>query len=179
MSGDGGPGAPPEDVQLYRLKDRTSEGVFSAQRTPFTVLSGLLVAAAGGVLIAGGLLPWLTIAGESVAAVREGGPDGAAASWSMAVGVVWVILGLVAAISRRRRPRFLHWLTWLLAPLTWGLVHYRSEILGQLVFVHNADLRSEGLAVVGPGITVLYAGLALGVAAPLLSLRQALRVLRT
>jgi len=178
MSGDGGPQSPPEDVQLYRLKDRTRAGTAGGRRTPFTVASGLLVATAGGLLIAGALLPWLVIAGESVAAVREGGPDGAAATWCMAVGVLWVVLGLLT-VFWVRRPRFLHWLTWLLAPLTWGLVQYRSQILGQLVFVHNADLRSEGLATVGAGIRVIYAGIALGVAAPLLSLRQALRVLRT
>jgi hypothetical protein len=169
----------PEDAQLFRLKHSVREGELSARRTPFTVLSGLLVAAAGGVLIAGATLPWVSIAGVSTAAVREGGPDGAAASWCVAVGAAWIGLGLFGAVGRRGRPRFIHWLTWLLAPLTWALVNYRSAILGQLVVVHNADLRSEGLAVVGSGIAVIDAAVALGLAAPLLSLRQAWRVLRT
>ena len=173
------PEAGPDDPGLWRLKDTAREGGLNARRTPFTVLSGLLVAAAGGLLIAGAVLPWVSIAGVSTSALREGGPDGAAATWSVAVGVVWVVIGVIAAVGRGRRPRFLHWLTWLLAPLTWGLVHYRSAILGQLVFVHNVDLRGEGLAVVGTGIDVVYAGLALGLAAPLLSLRQAWRVLST
>jgi hypothetical protein len=179
MDGADRPEAGAEDPGLWRLKHEVREGELSARRTTFTVASGVLVSAAGGLLIAGAVLPWLSIAGLSTAAVREGGPDGAAATWCTAVGAVWIMLGLVAAAGRRGMPRFLHWLTWLLAPLTWGLVHYRSAILGQLVFVHNADLRSEGLAVVGAGIDVVYAGVALGVAAPLLSLRQAWRVLRT
>jgi hypothetical protein len=58
-------------------------------------------------------------------------------------------------------------------------VRYRSDILGNLVFVHNADVRFEGAAALGPGIKVVDAGLALGVAAPLLSLRQAWRMLRS
>ncbi len=58
-------------------------------------------------------------------------------------------------------------------------MRYRSDILGNLVFVHNADLRREGLAAIGPGLDVVYAGIALGVAGPLLSFRQALRALRT
>jgi hypothetical protein len=169
----------PEDPRLFRLKREAREGVYGEHRTPFTVASGLLVAAAGGLLIAGAVMPWLSIAGQSVAAVREGGPDGAAATWSTAVGAVFVVIGLLAAVGRRDgRPRFVHWATLLLAPLTWALVEYRSNILGNLVFVHNADLRSEGLAVIGPGIRVVYAGIALSLAAPLLSLRQALRALR-
>jgi hypothetical protein len=172
-------GAAPEDPQLFRLKQKARRGVSTERRTPFTVLSGVLVAAAGGLLITGAALPWLSIAGESVSAVREGGPDGAAATWCMAVGAAYVILGLISAIGRRGLPRFVHWITLLLAPLTWALVHYRSDILGNLVFVHNADLRKEGLAVIGRGIDVVYAGIALSVVAPLLSLRQALRALRT
>jgi hypothetical protein len=176
----GGPaGAAPEDPQLYRLKRAAGEGTLLSRRTPFTVASGVLVTAAGALLVAGALLPWLSIAGESVAAIREGGPDGAAATWCLAVGAAWLVLGVVGALGRRGRPRFLHWLTWLLAPLTYLLVHYRSEILGQLVFIHNADLPQEGRAVVESGVAVIYAGIALGVTAPLLSLRQAWRVLRT
>lgn len=171
---------PPDDPGLFRLKAEAREGVYGEHRTPYTVASGLLVAAAGGVLIVGATMPWLSIAGQSVAAVREGGPDGAAATWCMAVGAACVVIGVLAALGRRDgRPRFVHWLTLLLAPLTWGLVQYRSDILGNLVFVHNADVRSEGLAAIGPGIRVVYAGIALSVAAPLLSLRQALRALRT
>jgi hypothetical protein len=173
------PGAAQEDVRLFRLKHGLGLGELSARRTVFTVLSGVLVMAAGGLLVAGAVVPWLTIAGESVAPIREGGPDGAAATWCAVVGGVCILLGLVAAVGRRRAPRFLHYLTWLLAPLTYALVQYRAQILGQLVFVHNADLRAEGLAVAGPGIDVIYAGLALGMAAPLLSFRQALRVLRS
>lgn len=172
--------APPEDPNLFRLKAELRAGRFGARRTVFTVASGVLVAAAGGLLIAGAAMPWLSIGGQSVAAVREGGPDGAAATWCMAAGVLCVVIGVFGAIGRRGgRPRFVHWLTLLLAPLTWSLVRYRSDILGNLVFVHNADLSKEGLARVGPGINVVYAGIALSVAAPLLSLRQAWRALRT
>jgi hypothetical protein len=171
--------AAPEDPQLFRLKADVEGGVYGERRTVFTVLSGLLVAAAGGVLITGAALPWVSIGGVSVAAVREGGPDGAAATWCMAVGATCVILGVIAAVGRRGRPRFVHWLTLLLAPLTWALVNYRSDILGNLVFVHNADLPKEGRAVIGSGINVIYAGIALSVAGPLLSLRQGLRALRT
>jgi len=172
-------GDAPEDAGLFQLKNDAASGSFGERRTVFTVISGLLVAAAGGVLIAGASLPWLTIAGQSVAAVREGGPDGAAATFCMAAGVAYVIIGLLAAVGRRGRPRFIHWTALLLAPLTWALVRYRSEILGNLVFVHNADLRKEGLAVLGPGVNVVYAGVALGVVAPFLSLRQAWRALRS
>jgi hypothetical protein len=171
--------AAPEDPQLFRLKQRASGGLAGERRTLFTVLSGVLTASAGALLIIGGAMPWLSIGGVSVAAVREGGPDGAAATFCMVVGAGYVVLGLVSAIGRRGLPRFAHWLTLILAPLIWGLVHYRSGILGNLVFIHNADLREEGLAVVGPGIEVVYAGIALSVVAPLLSLRQALRALRT
>lgn len=145
----------------------------------WTVLSGALVAAAGVMLIVAALLPWLSIGGLSVAAIREGGPDGAAATFAAAVGVVWIVLGVVSAIGRRGAPRFLHWLTLLLAPFVLILVRYRSDILGNLVTLHNLDLRSEGLATVGPGIAVVYSAVGLALAAPLLSLRQALRVLRT
>ena len=175
----GGDDVAPEDPQLFRLKREAREGTFGERRTLFTVLSGLLVASAGGVLIAGAALPWLSIGGVSVSAVREGGPDGAAATWCMAVGTAYVVIGLVSAIGRRGMPRFVHWLALLLAPVTWALVNYRSDILGNLVFVHNADLAKEGKAVIGPGINVVYAGIALSVLAPLLSLRQALRALRT
>ena len=172
--------AAPEDPQLWRLKRSWGAGRFGAQRTLFTVLSGTLVACGGAVMIASAFLPWLSIAGLSVIAVREGGPDGAAATWCVAAGIGNVITGVVAAIGHRDgRPRFLHWTSLLLAPLTYALVRYRSDILGNLVFVHNADLRQEGLAEVGPGIAVAYAGIALTAAAPLLSLRQALRALRT
>ncbi|HEV7677099.1 MAG TPA: hypothetical protein VGQ42_00860 [Candidatus Dormibacteraeota bacterium] len=169
----------PEDPQLFRLKAGAVAGSLSARRTVWTVLSGLLVAAAGVILIAGALLPWISIAGQSVAAVREGGPDGAAATIVVLVGIVCIVLGVVAAVGRRGAPRFLHWLTLLLAPIAFALVQYRSDILGKLVFLHNADIHTEGAAVVGPGITVVYAGIALALAAPLLSLRQALRALRT
>ena len=170
----------PEDPNLFRLKAEVGAGNFGDRRTVFTVASGLLVAVAGGVLIVGATMPWLSIGGESVAAVREGGPDGAAATWCMAAGALCVVIGILGAIGRRgHRPRFVHWVALLVAPLTWTLVRYRSDILGNLVFVHNADLRKEGLAVVGPGINVIYAGIALSVAAPLLSLRQAWRALRT
>lgn len=174
-----GTGAAPEDPQLFRLKEELTAGGHGDRRTLFTVISGVLVAGAGVVLIVGAALPWLSIAGESVAAVREGGPDGAAATFCMAAGAAYVVVGLLAAVGRRGRPRYLHWLTVLVAPLVWALVRYRSDILGNLVFVHNADLRKEGLAEVGPGIDVVYAGIALGVAGPLLSLRQAIRALRT
>jgi hypothetical protein len=169
----------PEDLQLWRLKRNLRAGEPSAHRTPWTVLSGALVAAAGVVLITGASMPWVSIAGLSVAAVREGGPDGAAATFTAVAGAALVVLGVVSAIGRRGAPRFLHWLTLLLAPLVWILVRYRSDILGNLVFVHNADLRREGIAQVGPGITIVYAGVALALAAPLLSLRQMLRALRT
>lgn len=173
-------GAAPEDPKLFRLKASARAGSFGERRTVFTVLSGVLVAAAGGLLIAGAALPWLSIAGLSVAAVREGGPDGAAATWCMAAGVAFIVIGVVGAIGRRDgRPRFIHWLTLLVGTLTYMLVRYRSGILGNLVFVHNADLRAEGLAEIGPGIDVVYAGIALSLAAPLLSLRQALRALRS
>src|SRR5258708_2154721 len=168
----------PEDLQLWRLKRKLRAGLLSAHRTPWTVLSGALVAASGVLLVVGVSLPWVSIAGQSVAAVREGGPDGAAATFTAVVGVTLVALGVVSAVGRRGGPRFLHWLTLLLAPLVWILVRYRSDLLGNLVFVHNADLRQEGLAAVGPGINVVYAGIALAVAAPLLSLRQMLRALR-
>jgi hypothetical protein len=169
----------PQDVQLHRLKRGWERGELSAHRTVWTVLSGLLVAAAGGMLIAGAFLPWLSIGGISVAAVREGGPDGAAATFAGVVGVGWIVLGVVSAVGRRGSPRFLHWLTLLLAPFVFALVRYRTDILGNLVTVHNADLRSEGAAEIGPGIAVVYAAVGLGLAAPLLSLRQGLRVLRT
>jgi len=145
----------------------------------FTVLSGLLVAGAGVVVIFGGIVPWVSIAGQSVAPIREGGPDGAAATAAVAVGGVWVVLGVVSALGRRRGPRFVHWLTWPLAVAVWALVHYRAQILGQFVYIHNADVHDEAAAGLGNGIGILYAGLALGVAAPLLSLRQAWRALRT
>ena len=167
----GGDHAAPEDPRLAHLKEEASEGTVGDRRTVFTEISGLL--------IAGAALPWLSIGGITVAAVREGGPDGAAATWCMAVGVAYIVMGAFAAAGRRGRPRFVHWLALLIAPLTWALVRYRSDILGNLVFVHNADVRGEGEAVLGPGINVAYAGIALSVAAPLLSLRQALRALRT
>jgi hypothetical protein len=178
QSGDVG-GRPPEDVQLYRLKEGAGGGALSARRTVFTVLSGVLVMCAGVLLIVGAALPWLSIAGVSVAAVREGGPDGAAATICMGVGVAFLLLGFFAAVGRRRLPRFLHFLGWGLAVITFFVVRYRSDILGNLVFVHNADVRFEGAAALGPGIKVVDAGLALGVAAPLLSLRQAWRMLRS
>ena len=172
-------GPTPEDPGLFQLKEDASHGAYGERRTVFTILSGLLVAAAGGVIIAGAAMPWVSIAGQSVAAVREGGPDGAAATFCMAAGAADVVIGVLAAVGRRGgRPRFVHWVALLLAPLTWALVNYRSEILGNLVFVHNADLRQEGLAVLGPGVNVVYAGVALAVAAPVLSLRQAIRALR-
>jgi hypothetical protein len=178
--GGAAPGVPgaPEDPQLFRLKADVVTGSLAAHRTVWTVLSGSLVAAAGAVLIFGALLPWVSIAGESVAAVREGGPDGAAATFVVAVGIACIVLGIVSAVGRRGAPRFLHWLTLLLAPVAFALVRYRSEILGNLVFVHNADIHTEGAAAVGPGIPVVYTGVALALLAPLLSLRQALRVLR-
>jgi hypothetical protein len=179
MVNGGGGAQAPEDPGLFRLKTQAAEGTLGDRRTVFTVASGVLEMAAGGVLIAGASQPWLSIAGQSVPAVREGGPDGAAATFCMAAGALCVVMGFFAAVGRRGRPRFVHWLALLLAPLTWALVRYRSDILGNLVFVHNADLRSEGLAVVGPGIDVVYAGIALSIAAPLLSLRQAIRALRT
>jgi hypothetical protein len=169
----------PEDLQLHRLKRGWRSGELSAHRTVWTVLSGLLVAAAGVLLIVGAFLPWVSIAGVSVSAVREGGPDGAAATFAGAVGVVLVLLGVVSAVGRRGAPRFLHWLTLLLGPFVFVLVRYRSDILGNLVSVHNIDLRGEGVAEVGPGIPVVYAAIGLALLAPLLSLRQALRVLRT
>jgi hypothetical protein len=173
----GAPGAP-EDPHLFRLKESTVTGSLAAHRTVWTVLSGLLVAGGGVLLIAGAFLPWVSIAGVSVAAVREGGPDGAAATFGAAVGIACIVLGVVSAVGRHGAPRFLHWLALLIAPLVFFLVRYRSEILGNLVFVHNADIHTEGAAAVGPGIAVVYAGVALALAAPLLSLRQAWRVLR-
>jgi hypothetical protein len=145
----------------------------------WTVLSGVLVCIAGVVVAVGAFLPWVTIAGVSVMPVQQGGPDGAAATFACVVAVAFLVLGVVAAVGRRGAPRFLHWLTLLLAPAVLILVRYRSDILGHFIFVHNADVHTEGAASEGPGIAVIYAGLALAVAAPLLSLRQALRVLRT
>ena len=178
MGSDDG-GREPEDLQLHRLKRGWRKGELSARRTVWTVTSGLLVAAAGALLITGALVPWVSIAGVSVMPVQEGGPDGAAATFTCLVAVALIILGAVSARGRRGAPRFLHWLVFLLAPIVFILVRYRSDILGTFIFVHNADIHTEGAAVEGPGITVIYAGLALGVVAPLLSLRQALRVLRT
>lgn len=172
-------GREPEDLQLHRLKRGWRGGELTARRTVWTVLSGVLVCAAGGLMIAGALVPWVSIAGVSVMPVRQGGPDGAAATFTALIGVVLVGLGVVAAVGRRGAPRFLHWLTFLLAPIVFILVRYRSDILGNFIFVHNADIHTEGAAVEGSGITVIYAGLALAVTAPLLSVRQALRVLRT
>jgi hypothetical protein len=169
----------PEDLQLWRLKRGRRSGELSDRRTVWTVLSGSLVAAAGVVMLVGVFLPWVSIGSASVAAVRQGGPEGAAATFAGIVGVAFVGLGVVSAVGRRGAPRYLHWLTFLMAPMVFILVRYRSDILGNLVTVHNIDQRSEGLAAVGPGIAVVYAGIALSVAAPLLSLRQALRVLRT
>jgi hypothetical protein len=169
----------PEDLQLHRLKRGWRRGELSARRTLWTVISGCLVSVAGVLLMVGAFLPWVSIGGLSVAAVREGGPDGAAATFAGAVGLVLVLLGVVSAVGRGGAPRFLHWLTFLLGPFVFVLVRYRSDILGNLVSVHNIDLRGEGVASVGPGIAVVYAAIALAVAAPLLSLRQALRVLRT
>jgi len=169
----------PEDLQLHRLKRSWARGDLSAQRTVWTVLSALLVSAAGVVLVVGAFVPWISIAGQSVMPVQEGGPDGAAATFCCLVALVFVVLGVVSAIGRRGAPRFLHWLTWLLAPAVFILVRYRAGILGNFVFVHNADIHYEGAAVEGPGIGLIYIGLLLGVLAPLLSWRQALRVLRT
>ena len=145
----------------------------------WTVLSGALVCAAGVLLFVGAFLPWVSIAGISVMPVQEGGPDGAAATFTCLVALGFVAMGIFAARGRRGgAPRFVHFLTFLLAPFVFMLVRYRSDILGNFIFVHNADVHTEGAAAGGPGITVIYAGLALAAAAPLLSLRQALRVLR-
>ncbi|HXA29528.1 MAG TPA: hypothetical protein VN193_12385 [Candidatus Angelobacter sp.] len=172
-------GRAPEDLQLHRLKRSWRKGELSARLTFWTVASGLLSAAAGGLLVAGALLPWVSIAGVSVMPVQEGGPDGAAATFTLATALALIVLGLLSARGRRGAPRYLHFLAYLLVPLVFILVRYRSDILGNFVFVHNADIHTEGAAAEGPGITVIYAGLALAIAAPLLSARQALRVLRT
>ena len=171
----------PEDLQLHRLKRSWQSGELSARRTRWTVASGVLVAAAGVLVIIGSFVPWVSIAGLSVMPVQEGGPDGAAATFAAAVGVSFVALGVVAAIGRRRSgsPRFVHFLVYLLAPLAFALVRYRSDILGNFVFVHNADIHTEGAAAEGPGIFVIYAGLALAAVGPLLSWRQLLLLLRT
>ncbi len=63
------------------------------------MLSGVLVCAAGGLLIAGALVPWVSIAGVSVMPVWQGGPDGAAATFTAVIGVVLVGLGVVAAVG--------------------------------------------------------------------------------
>jgi hypothetical protein len=172
-------GRQPEDLQLHRLKRSWRKGELSARRTVWTVISGLLTSTAGALIIAGAMLPWVSIAGVSVMPVRQGGPDGAAATFSAAIGLALVVLGAVSARGQRGAPRYLHFLAFLLVPMVFVLVRYRSDILGNFVFVHNADIHTEGAAVEGPGITVIYAGLALAIAAPLLSARQALRVLRT
>jgi hypothetical protein len=171
-------GPEPEDLQLHRLKRRWQRGELSARRTAWTVSSSLLVCVAGVMIAVGAMLPWVSIAGVSVMAVQEGGPDGAAAWFACLVALALVVLGAVSAVGRRGAPRFLHWLTFLLVPLVFVLVRYRADILGNFVSVHNADVHTEGAAVEGAGVVVIYAGLALAVVAPLLSLRQALRVLR-
>ena len=168
----------PEDLQLRRLKRGWQTGELTAHRTGWTVASGALVAAAGIVMCVGSFVPWVSIAGVSVMPVQEGGPDGAAATFTAFVGVVLVVLGVVSAVGRRGAPRFVHFLTFLLAPFVFFLVRYRSDILGNFIFVHNADIHTEGAAAEGPGIGLIYAGLGIGILAPLLSLRQALRVLR-
>lgn len=169
----------PEDLQLHRLKRGWQTGELTARRTRWTVASGALVAL-GGVLVAiGSFLPWVSIAGLSVMPVQEGGPDGAAATFACFAALCFVVLGVVSAVGRRGAPRFLHLLVYLLAPLVFTLVRYRSDILGNFIFVHNADVHTEGAAAQGPGIVVIYAGLALSVVAPLLAWRQLLRVLRT
>jgi hypothetical protein len=169
----------PEDLQLHRLKRSWQSGELSARRTRWTVASGVLVAL-GGVLVAiGAFLPWVSIAGLSVMPVQEGGPDGAAASFACFVALCFVVLGAISAAGRRGAPRFLHLLAYLLAPVLFILVRYRSDILGNFIFVHNADVHTEGAAAAGPGIYVIYAGLLVSVVAPLLSARQLLRVLRT
>lgn len=169
----------PEDLQLHRLKRGWQRGELSARRTPWTIASGLLVAVAGVLVAIGSFLPWVSIAGLSVMPVQEGGPDGAAATFACFVAICFVVLGVVSAVGRRGAPRFLHLLVYLLAPLVFTLVRYRAHILGNFIFVHNADIHTEGAAAEGPGILVIYAGLALAVAAPLLAWRQLLRVLRT
>jgi len=169
----------PEDLQLHRLKRSWLHGELTARRTVWTVASALLVVAAGVLLIVGAFLPWVSIAGVSVMPVQEGGPDGAAATFACLVAVTFIVCGVISAVGRGGAPRFLHWLTLLLAPVVFILLRYRSDILGNFIFVHNADIHTEGAAVEGPGILVIYAGLALSVVAPFLSWRQALRVLRT
>lgn len=170
----------PEDLQLHRLKRSWQSGELTARRTRWTIASGVLVAVAGVLVIIGSFVPWVSIAGLSVMPVQEGGPDGAAATFAAAVGVSFVVLGIVAAVGRRSgSPRFVHFLVYLLAPLAFVLVRYRSDILGNFVFVHNADIHTEGAAAEGPGIVVIYAGLALAAFAPLLSWRQLLLLLRT
>jgi hypothetical protein len=161
-----GGGREPEDVALSQLKGGWRRGEQSARRTLWTVLSGLLVASAGVLLIVGAFLPWVSIGGVSISAVREGGPDGAAATFACVVGGALIVLGVVSAVGRRGAPRFLHWLALLLTPIVFILVRYRSDILGNLIFVHNTDQRQEGLAVAGSGINVVYAGFALSLAAP-------------
>lgn len=168
----------PEDLQLHRLKRSWQSGELSARRTRWTVASGALVAAGGVVIAVGAFVPWVSIAGVSVMPVQEGGPDGAAATFACVVALVFVLLGVVAAVGRRGAPRFVHFLVYLLAPLVFVLVRYRSDILGNLIFVHNADIHTEGAAAEGTGIFLIYGGLALAVVGPLLSWRQALRVLR-
>ena len=169
----------PEDLQLHRLKRSWLAGELTARRTGWTIASGALVIAAGVLVGIGAFLPWVSIAGVSVMPVEEGGPDGAAATFACFAAVCFVVLGVVAAVGRRGAPRFLHLLVYLLAPLVFILVRYRSDILGNFVFVHNADIHTEGAAAEGPGIFVIYAGLGLGVVAPLLAWRQLIRVLRT
>lgn len=169
----------PEDLQLHRLKRSWKQGELTAHRTVWTVLSAALVCVAGMVIIVGAFVPWVSIAGLSVMPVQEGGPDGAAATFCCLIALSFVVFGVVSAIGRGGAPRFLHWLTFLLAPAVFILVRYRSDILGNFIFVHNADIHTEGAAAEGPGIGLIYAGLALSVVAPLLSWRQALRVLRT
>jgi hypothetical protein len=169
----------PEDLQLHRLKRGWQRGELTARRTRWTIASGALVVA-GGVLVAiGSFLPWVSIAGLSVMPVQEGGPDGAAATFACFVALCLVVLGAISAVGRRGAPRFVHLLVYLLAPMVFILVRYRSDILGNFIFVHNADIHNEGAATEGPGILVIYAGLAVGVVAPLLSWRQLLRVLRS
>ncbi len=168
----------PEDLQLHRLKRSWAAGELTARRTRWTVASGVLVAVGGAVIVVGSLLPWVSIAGVSVMPVQEGGPDGAAASFACFVALCFVVLGVIAAVGRRGAPRFVHYLVYLLAPVVYVLVRYRAGILGNFIFVHNADIHTEGAAESGAGVVVIYAGLALSVAAPLLSVRQALRVLR-
>jgi len=169
----------PEDLQLHRLKRGWQTGELTARRTRWTIASGVLVVAAGVLVGIGSFLPWVSIAGISVMPVQEGGPDGAAATFACFVAVCFVVLGVISAVGRRGAPRFLHLLVYLLAPIVFILVRYRSDILGNFIFVHNADIHTEGAATEGPGIFVIYAGLGLAVAAPLLAWRQLLRVLRS